>query len=128
MALGAIQAAAEVTPHPHPRPTEKAAIEKEPERRSSRPREAAPMAGVGEVTVTTDSDVETFVYLNGGSLLGRAPIQGAAIPAGKQTLVFWSPSIGGRSTRRIDMRPGQNVTLIHSIAPRGRFSPSLEGG
>lgn len=83
-------------------------------------------AGAGAVTVMTDSEVETFVYLNGGSLLGKAPLQAAAIPAGNQTLVFWSPSIGGRSTRRIHMQPGENLVLIHNVTASNRFA--TEGG
>jgi hypothetical protein len=83
--------------------------------------------GAGAVSVTTDSPVETYVYLNGGSLLGKTPLQDAQVPAGKQTLVFWTPAVGGRSTRRIEMRAGQSLSLVESVAHSARFA-GPEGG
>jgi hypothetical protein len=84
-------------------------------------------SGAGAVSVTTDSPVETFVYLNGGSLLGKTPLQDAQIPAGKQTLVFWTPAVGGRSVRRIEMRAGQSLSLVESVSHNARFARA-EGG
>lgn len=84
-------------------------------------------AGSGAVSVSTDSGMDTYVYLNGGSLLGKAPLEDAPIPAGNQTLVFWTPAVGGRSTRRIRMEPGQKMVLIESVARSDRFAPP-EGG
>jgi hypothetical protein len=83
--------------------------------------------GAGAVSVTTDSPVETYVYLNGGSLLGKTPLQDATIPAGKQTLVFWTPAVGGRSTRHIEMRAGQSLSLVESVSHSARFA-GPEGG
>lgn len=105
-------------------PAEPEAVSAEEAPARSREPHPRPMAsaGVGAVSVMTDSEVETFVYLNGGSLLGKAPIQGATIPAGRQKLVFWSPSVGGRSTREVEIRAGQNMVLIHNVAPSSQFS------
>lgn len=94
------------------------------------PRVSEPPAsprGTAAVSVSTDSGMDTYVYLNGGSLLGKAPIEEAQIPAGNQTLVFWTPAIGGRSTRQIRMAPGQKVVLMETISRSDRFAPS-EGG
>lgn len=84
-------------------------------------------SGAGALSVTTDSPVETYVYLNGGSLLGQTPLQDAQVPAGKQTLVFWTPAVGGRSVRRIVMRAGQSLSLVESVSHSTRFA-GAEGG
>ncbi|HTE18599.1 MAG TPA: PEGA domain-containing protein [Armatimonadota bacterium] len=83
-------------------------------------------SGTGTLSVTTDPPVDTFVYLNGGTLLGHAPLQATAIPAGRHTLVFWAPSIGGRSTRTVDVEPGEAVEVVEKISPQNRFVAAAE--
>ena len=92
------------------------------EERSSGAHAAAAPAATGAVTVTTDAKVDTYVYLNGGTLLGMAPLREAAIPAGKHTLVFWAPAIGGRATRTVEVEPGATVTVVEKITPQERFA------
>lgn len=78
-------------------------------------------AGTASVSVVTDSSEPTYVYLNGGSLLGQAPLRNKPIPAGRQTLVFWSPSVGGRSTRTVDVEPGGSALVVENVRAQPRF-------
>jgi hypothetical protein len=83
--------------------------------------------GKGAISVSTDQPVRTFVYLNGGTLLGEAPLRNASIPAGKHTLVFWTPSLGGRSTRTVNVSPGQNVEVVESVRSKDSFKEDVAG-
>jgi hypothetical protein len=78
-------------------------------------------SGEGAVDVQTDSSAKTYVYLNGGTLLGEAPLKNVSLPAGKHTLTFWSPSVGGRSRRTVDVQPGQSVSVKESVKPQDGF-------
>ena len=78
--------------------------------------------GRGAISVSIDQPVRTFVYLNGGTLLGEAPLRNASIPAGKHTLVFWSPSVGGRATRTVNVAPGEKVEVVQQVRARERFT------
>src|SRR3989442_315741 len=42
-------------------------------------------------------NVTTFVYLNGGTLLGRAPLHETPLSPGRHRLVLWAPAIRGRA-------------------------------
>lgn len=75
----------------------------------------------GAVSVLTVPPVRTYVYLNGGSLLGEAPLRDASIPAGRHTLVFWTPSVGGRSRRTVDVEPGSSVVVVQKIQQKTQF-------
>jgi len=83
--------------------------------------------GTGAVNVSTDQSVRTFVYLNGGTLLGEAPLRNAAIPAGKHTLVFWSPSVNGRSTRKVEVSPGGSVEVEEHVRSQDQFKEETGG-
>lgn len=85
------------------------------------------IAGTGAVNVSTDQSVRTFVYLNGGTLLGEAPLRNAAIPAGKHTLVFWSPSVNGRSTRKVEVAPGGSVEVREHVRSQDQFREETGG-
>jgi hypothetical protein len=83
--------------------------------------------GTGALTVSTDQPVQTFVYLNGGTLLGEAPLRNASVPAGKHRLVFWSPSVGGRSTRTVEVAAGQNTEVVEHVRARESFREETGG-
>jgi hypothetical protein len=91
------------------------------------PVESGPV-GTGAVNVSTDRPVRTFVYLNGGTLLGEAPLKNAAIPAGKHTLVFWSPSVNGRSTRKVEVTAGGSVEVEEHVRSQDQFKEEPHGG
>jgi hypothetical protein len=78
-------------------------------------------SGQGAVSVVTVPPVRTFVYLNGGRLLGETPLRNASIPCGRHTLVLWAPSIRGRSTRTVDVDAGQSTLVIENIREQERF-------
>ncbi len=63
----------------------------------------------------------TYVYLNGGTLLGTLPLRNAKLPPGNHRLVFWTPRIGGRTQRRISVKPGQTLQVNADIRPARRF-------
>lgn len=75
----------------------------------------------GALSVSTDQSAQTFVYLNGGTLLGETPLRNAAVPAGKHTLVFWTPSVGGRSKRTVHVSPGEKVEVVERVRSRDKF-------
>lgn len=85
-------------------------------------RAGTPAATEASVTVVTAPAVKTFVYLNGGSLLGETPLRDAAIPAGRQTLTLWAPSIGGRATRRVDIKAGEKALVVENLAGKNSFA------
>lgn len=89
---------------------------------------ARPGVGTGTVTVLTQPAVKTFVYLNGGSLLGETPLRNAAVPAGKHTLVFWAPDMGGRSRRPIEVVAGESQVVIENLSGKHSFAEPKEGG
>jgi hypothetical protein len=60
-------------------------------------------------------DVTTFVYLNGGALLGRAPLRDTPVRPGHHRLVFWAPSIRARATRAVQLDPGQHAELSAAL-------------
>ena len=78
-------------------------------------------SGQGAVSVVTVPPVRTFVYLNGGRLLGETPLRNASIPTGRHTLVLWAPSIRGRSTRTVDVDAGQSTLVIENIRQQDQF-------
>jgi hypothetical protein len=86
--------------------------------------DALPPGSSGTVTVVTTPGVKTFVYLNGGSLLGEAPLKGTTIPAGRQKLTFWTPSVGGRSSRTVDVKPGQSALVVENVRPSPKYEDS----
>lgn len=117
--------AVEAASQPAPRPAR-------PHRRSPAAPAVQPVAstngsGPGALTVTTVPPVATFVYLNGGSLLGQTPIRNAAVPAGRQTLVFWTPSVGGRSRRTVDVAPGETTLVVEPVRTQAQFADSTGG-
>jgi hypothetical protein len=65
--------------------------------------------------------VKTYVYLNGGSMIQAGPGGEAQLPAGRHTLVFWAPSIGGRARRTVVVRPGQKVEVVADVEARKSF-------
>jgi hypothetical protein len=77
---------------------------------------------LGAISVAVEPPVRTFIYLNGGKLLGEAPLFNALVPAGRQRLVFWAPSAGGRSTRTIDVMPGENTTVVERLKVQAGFA------
>lgn len=77
--------------------------------------------GTGQVTVLADPAEKTFVYLNGGSLLGEAPLRSVPVPSGRQTLVFWTPASGGRSKRVVDVEPGGSVVVVERVRKQAQF-------
>lgn len=85
-----------------------------------------PGVGTGTVTVLTQPAVKTFVYLNGGSLLGETPLRNAAVPAGKHTLVFWSPEVGGRSKRPITVVAGESQVVMENMDGKHTFAEPKE--
>ncbi|MGV3720028.1 MAG: hypothetical protein ACO1SX_03875 [Actinomycetota bacterium] len=75
----------------------------------------------GALSVSTDQPAQTFVYLDGGTLLGQAPVRNAAVPAGKHTLVFWTPSLGGRSKRTVNVSAGEMVEVVERVRTSESF-------
>ena len=122
---------------PKPRKRERVASIAVPERKPEEPSTMEPegvsepeetnVTGTGAVNVSTDQPVRTFVYLNGGTLLGEAPLRNAAIPAGKHTLVFWSPSVNGRSTRKVEVTPGASVEVREHVRSQDQFREETGG-
>jgi hypothetical protein len=41
---------------------------------------------------------------------------------GRQTLVFWTPEAGGRSTRSVDVVPGKSTLVIENVRVQRRFA------
>jgi len=80
-----------------------------------------PSSESGALSVSTDQPAQTFVYLDGGTLLGEAPLRNAAVPAGKHTLVFWTPSVGGRSKRTVHVSPGEKVDVVERVRSSESF-------
>ena len=72
---------------------------------------------------TVPPEVETFVYVNGGSLLGRAPLRTAALMPGYHRLLFWAPSIHGRAARTIYVQPDATTSVTAQVRPAERFWP-----
>jgi hypothetical protein len=125
----------EVPVEPVPRKRERVAVTPAPKRpaqpdpepqMASTPTESS-AGGTGAINVSTDQPVRTFVYLNGGTLLGEAPLRNAAIPAGKHTLVFWSPSVNGRSTRKVEVSPGGSVEVEEHVRSQDQFKEETGG-
>jgi len=70
---------------------------------------------------TTPPDIETFVYVNGGSLLGRAPLRTAALMPGYHRLLFWAPAIRGRAVRTVYVQPETTTTVTADVRPAQWF-------
>lgn len=87
---------------------------------------ARPGVGTGTITVLTQPAVKTFVYFNGGSLLGETPLRNAAVPAGAHTLVFWSPEVGGRSKRKITVVAGESQVVMENLEGKHSFAEPKE--
>jgi hypothetical protein len=73
------------------------------------------------VIQTSPANVETFVYANGGAMLGRAPLRTAALPPGYHRLLFWAPSIRGRSVRSVYVRPDATTWVTADVLPAPHF-------
>ncbi len=76
----------------------------------------------GAVTVMTTPPERTFVYLDGGTLLGETPLRNASVPAGRHRLVFWTPSVQGRSVRTVHVEPGASVLVVEKVRAQQQFS------
>jgi hypothetical protein len=61
-------------------------------------------------------EVTTFVYLNGGTLLGRAPLHETPLRPGRHRLVLWAPAIRGRATYSVTLEPGQHARVSTELA------------
>jgi len=70
---------------------------------------------------TTPPEIETFVYVNGGSLLGRAPLRTAALMPGYHRLLFWAPTIRGRAVRTVYVQPETTTTVTADVRPAQWF-------
>jgi hypothetical protein len=70
---------------------------------------------------TSPPEVPTFVYANGGALLGRAPLRTAALQPGYHRLLFWAPSIGGRASRLVYVRPDATTWVRAEVRPSRQF-------
>ncbi|MFN3649717.1 MAG: hypothetical protein ACK47B_09045 [Armatimonadota bacterium] len=95
---------------------------------AARAPEPAEELGTGSLTVTTDRAARTFVYLDGGKLLGVAPLRNAAVPAGRHTLVFWAPSIQGRASRTIHVPRGGSIVVTEEIRQQSTFTEGATDG
>lgn len=112
----ALSAARVPPPAPHVRP-------------ASRPVPPAPPAGTVRaverktwvVIQATPPNVETFIYANGGRLLGRAPVRTAELPPGTHRLLFWAPSIGGRVSRTIVVQRDATTWVNAEVRPADQF-------
>jgi hypothetical protein len=94
------------------------------------PRAPAPPGGVAVVerktwvmVQTAPPEVETFVYVNGGSLLGRAPLRTAALMPGYHRFLFWAPAIRGRAVRTVYVQPDTTTCVTAQVHPAARFWP-----
>lgn len=112
-----------VRPEREPEIVVRRRLAREPARESSGP-SGLPLTGLGlpqmmprpaetrlSVAVVP-GDVTTYVYLNGGSLLGRAPLRDIPVRPGTHRLVLWAPSIRGRATEIVSVRPGEHASVI----------------
>lgn len=70
---------------------------------------------------TSPPEVETFVYVGGGTLLGKAPVRTAALRPGTHRLLFWAPSIRGRATRTIYVQPDATTWVSQEVRPAEQF-------
>lgn len=104
-------------------PKATAAPEPEPEVVEELPAPAPPgrSSESGALSISTDQPAQTFVYLDGGTLLGATPVRHAAVPAGTHTLVFWTPSVGGRSKRTIHVSAGEKVEVVERVRSSESF-------
>ena len=78
----------------------------------------------GKLTLVVSPEVPAFVYLNGGSLLGEAPLRDMSLPAGRHELVIWAPSINGRARRVIEVEAGEHDTVVEQLRPQNSFLSS----
>ncbi len=80
---------------------------------------------MGTLSLDAEGEGETYVYLNGGTLLGQAPLRNIPVPAGRQNLLVWTPSVGGRECRTVTILAGAETFLAVRIRHRDSFP---EGG
>jgi hypothetical protein len=66
-------------------------------------------------------NVPTFVYANGGALLGQAPIRTAVLRPGYHRLLFWAPSIRGRASCMVYVRPDATTWVSAEVRPANHF-------
>ncbi len=64
----------------------------------------------------------TFVYVDGGTLLGKTPLEQVSLRTGKHTVLFFCPALGTRSTLNIDLLPNSPRTVqpgLPDLPPAG---------
>ncbi len=64
----------------------------------------------------------TYVYNNGGSLLGLAPLVRHSLPPGRHVLTLWNPITGGRALKVVTVRAGRELRLTQHVPSRARFA------
>ncbi len=79
--------------------------------------EAEPPANEGTLTILVECKSPTFVYADGGKLLGQAPLREVALSAGEHQLLFWTPRIGARLTRRVVVETGKSLVVEQRVLP-----------
>ena len=72
---------------------------------------AAPNPGHGTVSFFADWPDTTFVYVDGGTLLGQTPLTDITLAAGRHEVLFWSPGASLRRTIRIEVPAGDHLEL-----------------
>jgi hypothetical protein len=70
---------------------------------------------------TVPPNVETFVYANGGALLGRAPVRTSNLLPGTHRLLFWAPTIGGRASRTVYVHRDATTWVNAEVRPAEHF-------
>lgn len=98
---------------------------------SPRSRPTPPAPPPGEVRATerrtwvvinaVPANVATYIYANGGSLLGRAPVRTADLPPGTHRLLFWAPAIGGRVSRTVVVQRDATTWVNAEVRPAAHF-------
>jgi hypothetical protein len=97
--------------------------------RQARPAPPPPLPGIVRaverktwvVIHAAPANVETFVYANGGSLLGKAPLRTSELPPGSHRLLFWAPSIGGRATQTVYVQRDATTWVNAEVRPSEHF-------
>ncbi len=60
---------------------------------------------------------KTFVYYNAGSMLGTTPLSIRFPRTGRHRLVFWTPSLGRRVTRWVEVGRGDTPWVSVTMGP-----------
>jgi hypothetical protein len=75
------------------------------------PADKPPVEGTATLTVSGLLPEPTFIYLDGGSVLGEGAVREKQIPAGRHRLLYWSPNLGKRAVQSFEAAPGAQITL-----------------